>query len=247
MLFANAESDEKLIAFVQRFGPVVAKCAFTNFDKPEEGLLEPRVPRRLSAVQDMQELRNEQSIYRAVLALLQQLSEPDFDYLAGQRLIAEIAVKITYWPLQWEREKIFRGKDPFWKLSQKALQRIESLKSLPPGILLPSDLDARIVLCELLNSFPGMFFPNPMEMHSSIKYGIRPLLYSLLRRQFINPREFSLCANTQCRNFFSIERSGQKFCSEGCSMHQRQRSYWAKRGKKLRKKRTREQRKAKKR
>ena len=52
-------------------------------------------------------------------------------------------------------------------------------------------------------------------MHSSIKYGIRPLLYSILRRQFINPRGFAFCANTECRNFFNIERAGQQFCSSG--------------------------------
>jgi hypothetical protein len=110
----------------------------------------------------------------------------------------------------------------------------------------PPTLDGRIVLCELVNSFRATVFPNPLEMHSSIKYGIRPLLYALLRRQFINPRDFSACANTQCRNFFNIERSGQRFCSDDCSTHQRQRTYWAKRGKKLRKKRLTKRRKAKK-
>jgi hypothetical protein len=56
-----------------------------------------------------------------------------------------------------------------------------------------------------------MVFPNRLEMHGSIKYGIRPLLYSILRRQFLAPRDFAACANTQCRDFFNLERAGQRF------------------------------------
>jgi hypothetical protein len=89
----------------------------------------------------------------------------------------------------------------------------------------------RIVICELLNSFPSIAFPNPFEMHSSIKYGVRPLLYALLRRQFFYPRGFAICTNTECRNFFNIERAGQQFCSPECSLRHRQRIYWEKRGK----------------
>jgi hypothetical protein len=56
----------------------------------------------------------------------------------------------------------------------------------------------RIVICELLNSFPATVFSNALEMHSSIEFGIRPLLYSILRRQFVSPRDFAICANLEC-------------------------------------------------
>jgi hypothetical protein len=242
MLFANADTDDKLIAFVQRFGPVVAKRAYTNFEIPEKGLAEPRMPARIIGVQDMHELRNEHRIYRAALALVMQLKEADFDYQRAQTLIREIAVGITEWPRQWEREKSQRKIEPFWKLSAESIKRIDGLKSAQRTELLPPALDARIVVCELLNCFRGTVFPGPLEMHSSIKFGVRPLLYSLLRRQFLGSRDFTACANTQCRNFFNIERTGQKFCCSECSTHQRQRVYWAKSGKKLRKKRIRKQR-----
>jgi len=246
ILFANADSDDKLIAFVRRFGPVVAKCAYTNFEKPEGGLREPRLPPRLFAVQVIEELRNEHLIYRSALALMSRLTESSFDYPAAQQLIGEIAAKVADWPRQWEREKAQCWKEPIWHLSAESLKRIEQLSSGRPDVLLPPTLDGRIVLCELLNSFRGTVYPNPVEMHSSIKYGMRPLLYSILRRQFVAPRDFAPCANTQCRNFFNIERAGQQFCCAECSIHQRQRTYWAKRGKKLRRKKLREQRKAKK-
>lgn len=250
--FANAETDEKLIAFVQRFGPVVAKRAYTNFEKPEQGQSVPLLPPRLFAVQDMEELRNEQVIYRSALTLVMRLNEPKFDYESAQILIRTIAEKITAWSRQWKREKSQRvenlqGKEEsYWSLSAESLKRIQQLKSGSPDLLRSPMLDGRIVICELLNSFPQIVFPNPLELHSSIKFGIRPLLYSLLRRQFISSRDFAICANTQCRNFFNIERAGQQFCSPDCSLHQRQRTYWLKRGKKARKKRLRAQRKAKK-
>lgn len=158
-----------------------------------------------------------------------------------------IVANIKDWPRQWEREKSLRRAEPRWKLSSESLKQIESLISLPPDPILPNHVSGRIVVCELLNSFPSIVFPNPLEMHSSIKFGIRPLLYSILRRQFINPRGFAICANTECRNFFNIERSGQSFCSSECSLHHRQRIYWQERGKKLRKKRSAQARKVRKR
>jgi hypothetical protein len=245
IIFANADTDDKLTAFVRRFGPVVAKSAYEKFEEsPDEG---PRsvFPRLLFAVQDMQELRNEQLIYRCALALVMRLIESDFDFASSQLLIRKISAQIADWPRQWEREKSQLKRAPFWNFSADSLKRIKALSSGGPDALLPPTVDGRIVLCELVNSFPAILFPNPLEMHSSIKYGIRPLLYAILRRQIVAPRDFSACANNHCRNFFDIERAGQQFCSPDCSIHQRQRTYWAKRGKKLRKKRVRAQRKAK--
>jgi hypothetical protein len=69
-LFANADTDDKLVAFVRRFGPVVAKDAYTNFEKPEKGRSEPRLPLRLFAVQDIRELRNEHVIFRSAMDLM---------------------------------------------------------------------------------------------------------------------------------------------------------------------------------
>jgi hypothetical protein len=240
--FANADSDEKLIAFVRRFGPVVAKCVRYIPDK-ESG--EPQSPAMLMAHQRVQELRNEHLIYRAALRLIILLKEHDFDYELARNLIREISAHTGDWPRQWERERSQRQSEPTWKLSTESLRRIEQLASGGGGWPFLPTADARIVICELLNSFRGMVFPNRLEMHGSIKYGIRPLLYSILRRQFLAPRDFASCANTQCRDFFNLERAGQQFCSPECSQQQRQRTYWKKRGKKLRKERSNGQRNTK--
>jgi hypothetical protein len=240
MRFANADSDEMLIAFVRRFGPVVAKCVRYNPDT-ESG--EPQSPAVLIAHQDMQELRNEGLIYRAALSLIGLLKESYFDYELARPLIRQISIGIGDWPRQWKREHSQRRSEPIWKLGAKSLGRIKEIASGNPDRPFSPNALCQIVICELLNSFRGMVFPNPLEMHGGIKYGIRPLLYSILRRQFFSPREFTTCANTQCRDFFNLERAGQQFCSSECSLRQRQRVYWKKRGKKLRKKRLADSRK----
>lgn len=343
---ANADTDDELIAFVQRFGPVVAKSVEDAAMIPDKDLGEPRSPRRIIARQDIEELRKEQIIYRAALALVMQLDhvthdyvsvqqlmqaidekmteelkqpkvqydvglvqqvmkiiagtfaqeldkpshsnfsaryllnvvaanikeklgkpnyvsaqqlmkivaasvknhldQPIYDYSSAQKLIRTIVTNIKEWPGQWEREKSLRGVEPRWKLRSESLKRIEALSEYPPDQFAADFVYGRIVICELLNSFPSIVFPNPLEMYSSIKYGIRPLLYSILRRQFINPRGFGFCANTTCRNFFNIERAGQQFCCSECSLHHRQRVYWQERGQKLRKKRSTQPRKKRK-
>jgi hypothetical protein len=116
------------------------------------------------------------------------------------------------------------------------LKRIEQLSVARRDTFLLPQVDGRIVICELVNAFRSVAFPNPHEMHGYIRFGIRPLLYNLLRRQFFNPRDLASCKNTVCRNFFSIERLGQEYCSEICSRQQRQRDYWKKKGDRLRKK-----------
>ena len=245
-MFANADTDEKLLAFVRTFGPVVAKDAQYDFERTIKGRSEPHWPTRVSAVQDLHELRNEQSVYSAAFNLMMLLNEKKFDSKSAPLLVRQIAANIADWTQQWEREKSATQTEPFWRLKAKSLQRIQELsQELRPDPFLPASFDARIIVCELLNCFPSMVFVNQMEMHSAIKYGIRPLLYSLMRRQFLSPRDVGACVNTQCRNFFNISRAGKKFCSPECSRHQRQRLYWAKSGKKRRRSRLEKLRRAK--
>lgn len=237
MCFANADTDEKLIAFVRKFGPVVAKFVQDTRFIPSPEMGEPGFKFHLIAHQDMEELRNEQAIFRAALALIRQLGTKNYNFDSAQQFIKVIAANIKDWPHQWEREKSLRKKEPNWMLRKDSFQRIEELTSARRDPILPAEVDGRIVICELLNSFPSTVFPNTLEMHSSIQFGIRPLVYAILRGQFLHPRGFAICLNAECSNFFNIERAGQQFCTPECSLRHRQREYWQKRGKQLRKKR----------
>ena len=241
--FANAASDGKLIDFVRMFGPVVCK-AFKILPHSSESdrlkAADSRFQMLMIARQDLKELRNEQRIYKAALGLVAELGKKDseFSYETARQQITEIAEGIREWPRQWNREnKLKRSSHPPWRLRRDSLRRITALSRLNPDPILARQVDARIVMCELINVFPSIVFPNPAEMHSNLCYGIRPLLYSVLRQEFIHPRYFGICANTQCRAFFEIERSGQRFCDDLCSRRQRQREYWQTRGKEARRER----------
>ncbi|MEO6965685.1 MAG: hypothetical protein ABI076_07275 [Acidobacteriaceae bacterium] len=69
----------------------------------------------------MQELRNEQAIYRAALALIMQLAQPKFDTNSVQQLMKTIVGNIKDWPRQWKREILLSLLEPKWKLSSKSL------------------------------------------------------------------------------------------------------------------------------
>jgi len=199
-----------------------------------------------TARQDLLELKSEQLIYKAALNLLLELAKKESEYApkSANQWIAEIARGISNWPRQWSREKKQRGKNPLWRAPRESIQRIAALGSMRRDAILPPQVDARVVLCELLNMFPSLAFPNRLEMYSYIQFGVRPLLYGILRREFLQPRDVAVCANIQCREFFEIERAGQRFCNGECSQRQRQREYWQSRGKRARKKRLAAQRKA---
>jgi hypothetical protein len=222
---------------MRSFGPVVCKSfkrslSLKSGDKVPTDEQRPfRIPR--TARQDIQELKNEQRIYKAALNLILELAkeESEYDVNSANQWIAQIARGISDWPRQWRREKKQRGKNPLWRAPRESIQRIAAIGNLRRDLILPPQVDARIVLCELLNMFPSLAFPNRFEMYSCIQCGIRPLLYGILRREFLHPRDFARCANTRCREFFEVDRQGQQFCGWECSQRQRQRDYWQSRGK----------------
>lgn len=240
--FANAQGDEQLIEFVSTFGPVVAdswKRLPLTMPREENGTDDWLPQVFVRATQDLRELRSEQQIYQSVLGLLVELSKnhDEFNYDKAKSLIGAIAHRISAWPNQWKREKKALENAPRWGVRQDSLRRIEGLATSSRSILVSPKVDARIVIAELVNMFPSLVFPNRLEMHSHIRFGIRPLLYSIVRKEFLSPPEIRVCLNTQCRSFFRVERAGQLFCDDICSRQHRQREYWKDKGAGLRKKR----------
>jgi len=256
--FANAKTDDELIAFVERFGPVVASSYV--FDDDQLGI---------TAYQEMNELRDEQTLYSAALRLvaeLQRHGEPDRDRIMAS--VREIAAKVQMWPKQWERESGLRAPEhtkPQWDFQRLSFERIENhLISAEAALRQPAPSDgveaamrtfmdiardpvslAQGVLCELINAFPTTIQPmgerKAVEWpDSDISYGIRPLLYLILRRTWLM-NTVGICANERCRELFEVDRI--PYCSDECSRKERQRQYWAKKGSAQRRKRKRIQEK----
>jgi hypothetical protein len=265
--FANAETDQELIKFVQRFGPIVVRSLRTE-ERPTPYVIDvPGVVHYeysgdrtiLVARQGLAELRSERRAYRAALSLVSELQRNKYaDTRKIAENVSEIATSISNWPQQWEREQqllasgVGFASQPAWRFRQDNLEHLERYgyhasrerTSDPVGEALAMDPIAagHYSICELVNAFSSLVYPwgnTPIEApHWDLTCGIRPVLYYILRREYLlRARSIGICQNTDCRQLFEIERFGQAFCGEKCSRLQRQREYWKKRGKTLRNRR----------
>jgi hypothetical protein len=247
MRFANADTDENLIAFVKEFGPVVVRnLRYGQTDRGED-------PSVMVAEQDLNELRAERILYRAALTLILELKKTKPDKAIVVSCIREVASKVEMWPQQWERERSLRKgsvwEEPGWRFSPAEGELVEVYASSaaegPPADSLkrafsPSSdpINAgHAVLCELVNAFRFSVYRWGDRViegpDTDLRYGIRPLLYLILRRVYLEGG-IAVCANDRCRKLFEIDRAGQRFCETRCSLNQRQRDRWAVRGKELR-------------
>jgi hypothetical protein len=256
--FANADNVQKLAAFLRCFGPILISSA-----RSEERPVRPSGPLDFEitetvvfARQNRAELVREQQVYRCALVLVSELQRAKQSEIATiQKCISLIVGNVSEWPSQWERERRLRvsglgfANEPHWKFTDTNLDHLELYKwsatRKPSGDSLKDLFSMRdpvhnghLVICELINAFAPIVYPwghSPVEAPSwDLAGGIRPILYYMLRREYLSGQGVTLCRNSECRSIFEIERSGQEFCSDGCSRLQRQREYWSARGKKLR-------------
>ncbi|MCU1300241.1 MAG: hypothetical protein JWQ87_525 [Candidatus Sulfotelmatobacter sp.] len=257
--FANADNLQKQTAFLRHYGPVVISSAREE-ERPVRSsgpfdfqLTEPVIVAR----QNLAELERERLVYRSALVLISELQRAkESDIATVRKCISTIVSNVSEWPSQWERERGLRvgglgfAKDPQWKFSNENLRHLElwlwhsmrerSGDPLKDAFSMPNPVhDGHLVTSELVNAFAPHVYPwgdSPVEAPSwDLAGGIRPILYYMLRREYLSGGGISLCRNSDCRSIFEIERSRQEFCSEECSRLQRQREYWSARGKKLRK------------
>jgi hypothetical protein len=99
------------------------------------------------------------------------------------------------------------------------------------------------VLCKLVNTFRTEVFnyqdDHPVEALPllSLRFGIRPALYVILKKEYLGRGGAMICGNDRCAEFFVSERAGQRYCCTDCSQQYRQRDYWVRIGAKKRKRR----------
>ena len=209
--------------------------------------------------QNLTELRSERVAYCSALALVSELQSRKRSNIAtiGRRAL-EIVESVSKWPRQWERERDLRASgqgytaQPTWLFREDNLRNLQlwgyyatrepSGNSLRDALGGPDPIGAgHNVVCELVNAFRPLVYrwgDTPVEApDTDLTCGIRPLLYYILRREYLRGGGVGICLNTDCRDLFEIERSGQAFCGDVCSRLHRQREYWRNRGKKMRNRR----------
>ncbi len=100
---------------------------------------------------------------------------------------------------------------------------------------------AHLVLCHLINAFDTRIecFQGDRAVealpYAAVRFGIRPVLYIILKHIYLGSAGVQVCANDRCRRFFESKRGGQRYCLPECSQQFRQREYWATSGSKRRK------------
>jgi hypothetical protein len=221
----------------------------------------------IGAIQDLATLRRERRTYASALELLAELrrGEDAASVRAIQQHISIIADGASYWPQQWEAEKQWRTShslapvawhfdtnrsDYIWLLESHAIRSeqklddpIETLSDLPSSALITKPYrSGHLVLCQLINTFDTevQYFGNrAVEAlpFYSLRFGIRPALYLILKHLYLGRAGAQICSNDRCRRFFESARDGQVYCSTGCSQRHRQRQYWTTSGSERRKQR----------
>jgi hypothetical protein len=207
----------------------------------------------ITAVQTLPTLRAEQQTFAAGLRLMFELKRGSdrSDTNAVLRHVNQIAEGVSHWPNQYETERVWRlgqySGPPTWQFDAKDLNSFATWQSQvqwrlqfdntpkpdrPKFVFRPTAESAgHDVLCGLVNAFRTevqRLKDRTVDALSlfSLRFGIRPALYVILKNEYLGRGGTLICGNDRCGEFFVSERTGQHYCSPACSQQHRQRRYW---------------------
>lgn len=202
--FADAADDDKLIAFVNEFGPVSGKVI--EFKPESNGTW------TVTVKESLKNLRGEQKQFAALVQIVQQVNRngrADFGILG--RLLADLEMNMdqTY---DW-----FRAMED---MVSKGLMTTKSADLLPM---------AHSMLCVFFNRHQPKLFPvdgQIVQLPDVQPEGIQDALYFQLRQDYLAQREIGTCLH--CGGHFPVYKRGTRGCSETCRRALRNQAYWSK-------------------
>jgi len=229
--FVNCGSIDELVDFVGKFGPVWGQVVHRR-DNPDG-------TENLSVKQSLKALVQEHRQFWYAFELLLLLKRRRL-CRANVEKLASLVVENP----ESDRLRTFRVSDntlkqefregTVWKSDLGAWDKKTPIDAMQPVLRAL----AHATLCQLFNRFPLTIVPfgnKPVEVPVHRAEGIRPMLYYMLRRDYLDAENVvARCANDLCKSIFAAERRGQKFCCPECSKQQRGRRYWHRSGKILR-------------
>jgi hypothetical protein len=245
--FTEATDDEKLISFVESFGPFWGQVV-----ERESDLF---VAQKITVLQDLAELRRQHARFAAAVRLLRELnrSEPPSDLTAAWREMIVAMMTIYPVPSMYMPRKgvpaaiaklaaptlpgmIMSNEQP-WLWSYLTVSELASGQSEGRAERIMDC--AHRTLCNLLNEQPLVLIPAdgslPVEMPRLAPQGIAGALYFKLRLDYLAGREVRTCLN--CGNHFPVERRGTRWCSKRCGRAAKNRKYWSGNSKDINRKR----------
>ena len=246
--FTEATDDEKLISFVESFGPFWGQIV-----KREDA--DVFMAQTITVRQELADLRWQQARFAAAVRLLRELnrSEQPSDMVATLREMIIAMMTIYPVPLVYMPKKgvpaaiaklavptqpgtIMSAEQP-WLWSYLTVCELASSQSEGRGERIIEC--AHRTLCNLLNEQPLMLIPAngcmPVEMPRLLPQGIAGALYYRLRLDYLAGRELRTCLN--CGSHFPVERRGTRWCSKRCGRAAKNLKYWDKCGQQINRKR----------
>lgn len=196
---ADANTDEKLVAFVQEFGPVWGDVRSSRNE--ENGTV------TITVAQSMRALRRDQQEFAATVDLLQQVNRnrhADIEILQAKMLELELI------PHELAMTAVYEN------IKGTAAQKTAAALAW-----------AHRGLCFIFNSYRPLLTPldgEVIELPEMHDEGIRHEIYYQLRRDYLAQREIGTCV--KCGGHFPIHKKGARGCSESCRRALRNQKYW---------------------
>jgi hypothetical protein len=221
--FANADTDSNLLDFVRHHGPVNGEMLHGELFPPA---VHPRAFKSVTVEQPIQKLREGHSAIAPAARLIAALkSEKPVTLETVNRLCSMVGEHIGISD---------EGVPDVYKSGMLSKKTIKILTKREMSL-------AADYLCEFLNRVPPKLASvgrHPVELPFYDEGGILPILYYLLRQDFLSDvRTIGVCE--RCRGLFVVRRQGAQFCSPECSQLKRSLDYYySKRGSLGRKQRT---------
>jgi len=198
--FADASTDEKLIAFVREFGPVWGTVL--SRENEENGAV------TITVAQSLERLRHEQRHFAAVVKILQQVnrnSQADAEIIRAQ--LCEVPWLTVY----------AYSMTSDWQYPEG-----------PSDKETPALFWAHRALCAVLNGYPSQLVPfngEVFELPKMSDEGISDAIYWQLRRDYLAQRAIGSCLH--CGSHFPVYKRGTQGCSEPCRRALRNQKYWS--------------------
>lgn len=147
--------------------------------------------------------------------------------------VASIQELIDSYPenIVWESEGYLAGVPrPFdWKESV-GLGSLCNRERLSHELSSNVVLYANLMLCRVFNQVPlTLHYADSIvqDLPEATPYGIRPVLYYMLRMEYLYQREIKICGRPNCGFYFAPDRSDALFCSDLCENADKQRRHRA--------------------
>ncbi len=203
--FADATTEEKLIEFIEEFGPVWGKIQSSQTEEDRTVTL--------TVAQHMKRLWREQEQFAALVLLVQQANKKRNTHSAEDCAAISVAMLDLELPLY---ALIFNNA----YLDAAGSHREKAAAALPW---------AHRAICNVLNEYAPKLIPFDdavIELPIVQDEGIRSAIYWRLRLDYLAKRSIGTCGN--CDGHFPIYRRGAEGCSQPCRVAIRNTRYWQK-------------------